>query len=97
MCAQLYFTLIVGANGEAGLPLVGAYLAMILASFYAFFNPVRSNGINALQSNAAQVALVGGGAMQLMAGGVGTPFLILFALQAFDTFVSCANFFSGNS
>jgi len=53
MALQLYFTLICAAEGGLPMQLIGAITLMILASMFAFFQPSRVNGINALQSNGA--------------------------------------------
>lgn len=51
--AQLYFVLISFTDSAASTPLNVAILTSILASMFAFFNPLEVAGVNLLQSNAS--------------------------------------------
>jgi len=69
-------------------------LAMILAGAYSFFSPMRITAVDALQSNGAQVAVLGASLHHVVtASSVGVPFYILFCLLSAELMMSCSTFF----
>lgn len=88
-----FFTLICGAEGLIPISMIVMIITYVLASMYAFFNPVQITAINTLQSNAAQVALVGGSTVCALAGSAGgIPFYMLYLLMCADTVFSNTEF-----
>lgn len=71
-------------------------LGYVAASAYSYFSPLRLAGVDALQSNGAQVALLGGATYQIVAANPSTSFYALFCLMAVDTMMSLQQFFEEN-
>jgi len=90
--AQLYTALIAGINGGSPI-LISMILAMILAGAYSFFSPMRITAVNALQSNGAQVAVLGASLHHVVTASPGVPFYILFCLLSAELMMSCSTFF----
>ena len=90
-------TLICGVNGDLGTNMLGLFTMFVLASVYAFFNPVRVLGVDALQSNGTMVALMGAGTYNIVANGVGIPFMLLYCLLAVDCMASFSSYFQEHS
>ena len=97
MACQLYLALVGTVNGDLSPNLMGAFMVFVLASVYAFFNPVKVSGIDALQSNGAMVALMGAGTYNIVANGAGLPFVLLYSLLAVDCMASFSTYFSEHS
>lgn len=92
---MLFFTFICTAEGMMPLSMTVGLVCYFLSSMWAFFNPVHIAGINALQSNASQLALVGGSTVSLLAGASGgIPFYMLYMILVTDTAFSSMEFFS---
>ena len=69
-------------------------LAMILASVYSFFSPVPLKAIDAIQSNASQIAILGVSTYLIVSeSSPSIAFTLLFCLMALDTMMSCSIFF----
>lgn len=80
---------------EGGVPtqLIVAIFFMICASIYSYFSPSKLTAVNALQSNGAQLAVVGLSASSIVAYNPGLPFMCLFSMLALDLFLSVTTFF----
>ena len=90
---MLFFTLVCGVEGLMPISLVVGVTGYILASMYSFFNPVQITAINSLQSNAAQLALVGGSTVCALAGSAGgIPFYMLYLIICADMVFSTTEF-----
>ena len=57
---------------------------------------MRLAGIDAIQSNGAQVALIGAATHQIVSADVGVSFYCLFSLLALDAIMSLQQFFEEN-
>ena len=66
------------------IPIVG----LIAASAYSYFSPMRLAAVDAMQSNGAQVALLGAATHQIVTASPTTSFYFLFCLMAVDTMMS---------
>ena len=78
-------------GGNVGL--LSVILAMIVASSYSFFSPVRLRAVDALQSNGAQLAVLGTATHHIVTASPETTFFALFGILAIDTMMSCSAFF----
>ena len=92
MGAQLYLALISAINGGP-ITLLSLVLAMIVSGAYSFFSPMRVAALDAMQSNGAQVALLGASTHHIITATPGVSFYVLFCLMAADTMMSCSTFF----
>ena len=97
MAVQLYLALICMVDGNVSSTLMGAFLMFTLASIYSFFNPVHVLGIDALQSNGAMLALMGGSTYSILTAGAGMPFFLLFSLLAVDCMASFSSYFQNHA
>jgi len=59
MGVQLYLAIICLFGGGASTSVMAPMMAFIMASIYSYFSPVRLTGVDAVQSNGAQIALLG--------------------------------------
>jgi len=89
--------LICMVNGDLSGSLMPMFFLFILASIYSFFNPTRVTGIDAIQSNAAMVGLMGAATLNIVFGGAGIGFFFLYMLLAFDCMASFSTYFSEHS
>jgi hypothetical protein len=64
----------------------------VLGGMYSFFSPKRLTAVDALQSNGAQLAVMGAATTSILAYSPGLPFYCLFAVMAVDLFLSCSLF-----
>lgn len=64
----------------------------VLAGVYSFFSPKQLTAVNAIQSNGAQLAIMGASASTVLAYSPGAPFYCLFAVMALDLFLSVTSF-----
>ena len=71
-------------------------IAMILAGSYSFFSPMRIKAIDAMQSNGAQIAVLGAATHTIVTAAPGISFYVLFCLLAADTMMSCSTFFQSH-
>jgi len=69
-------------------------MTFLMAGLYSFFNPMRLTVVNALQSNASQLALVGLGTGNIMFGTAGIPFYCLYMMMMVDVGLSSMEFIS---
>ena len=90
--AQLYMALIAMIGGNS-VGLMSAIIAMILAGAYSFFSPTKVTAIDAMQSNGAQVAILGAATHNIVMGNPSVTFYILFCLLASETLMSCSTYF----
>lgn len=96
MGIQLYLAIISLFGGSASPTLVVPYLVFILASAYSYFSPMRLAGVDALQSNGAQIALLGASTHHIVTAAPGLSFYMLFSILALDALMSCSQFFDEN-
>ena len=96
MGAQGYLALICLFGGGADPKFMVPFMVFMLASIYSYFSPMRLAGIDAIQSNGAQVALIGAATHQIVSADVGVSFYCLFSLLALDTIMSLQQFFEEN-
>lgn len=89
---QLYMALIAMISGNS-VGLMSVIIAMIVAGAYSFFSPQKITAINAIQSNGAQVAILGAATHNIVMANPTTSFYILFVLMACETMMSCSTFF----
>jgi len=97
MAVQLYLTLICGVNGDLSVNMMLLFTMFVLASVFAFFNPVKLLGVEAIQSNGSMVALMGAGTYNIVANGAGGPFMLLYCLLAIDCMASFSTYFQEHS
>ena len=91
--AQLYMALI-ALIGGGSVPLLSVILAMLVAGAYSFFSPTQVAAVDSLQSNGAQLAVLGASTYSIVAGAGGSiSFYVLFCLMAVETIMSCSSFF----
>lgn len=90
--AQLYMALIAMISGNS-VGLMSIILGMIVAGAYSFFSPKSITAVNAIQSNGAQVAVLGASTYNIITANPTTSFYILFVLMACETLMSCSSFF----
>jgi|688.fasta_scaffold308404_2 hypothetical protein len=90
---QLYFALIVATEGGIPTQLTVAIFFMICSGIYSYFSPSKLTAVNAMQSNGAQLAVVGLSAASILAYNPGLPFMCLFSMIALDLFLSVTTFF----
>ena len=96
MGIQLFLAIICLFGGGASTTVMLSFIGFILASVYSYFSPVRLTGVDAIQSNGAQLALLGACTYQIVMGDPSASFLILFTMLALDAFMSLNQFFSEN-
>ena len=79
---------------ESGLPsnLQILLLLCVLSGFYSFFSPKRLTAVDAIQSNGAQLAVLGAATTSALAFSPGLPFYGLFVVMALDLFLSVSVF-----
>jgi hypothetical protein len=73
--------------------LLSVILGMIVAGAYSFFSPSKITAIDAIQSNGAQVAVLGAATYTIVKSHPSISFYVLFCLLACDTLMSCSSFF----
>jgi hypothetical protein len=59
MASQFYLALVSTASGAAPIMITAPILAFVIASGWSYFSPMRLTGVDAVQSNGSQVALLG--------------------------------------
>lgn len=91
---ELYSVLICAVNGGP-LNILVPILLMIIAGTFSFFQPMSVKAFNAVQSNGAQLALLGASTYHIMTeADPMTSFYTLFIVLSVDAFLSCMTFFA---
>lgn len=85
------------ANGDVSPTLMSCFIMFVMASVYAFFNPTRVTGVEALQSNGAMLTLMGASTLNMVSGGGSMTFFMLYCLLSLDCMASFSQFFSEHS
>lgn len=93
---QMFFALNLFAEGSLPTTLQTMMLFCVFSGVYSFFNPRDLTAVNSMQSNGAQIALLGAATSSLFTSSPGLAFYGLFAAIALDLFFSMTQFINEN-